>query len=90
MHEYSIVDSLLNLADKYARENNALKVIKLEVKIGELSGVEPELLRMSFETFKESTVCEEAEFIMNLQSVVIRCHVCAYEGEIEKKRLPLS
>jgi hydrogenase nickel incorporation protein HypA/HybF len=84
MHEYSIVDSLLELADKHAREHNAKKVTKLEIKIGVLSGVEPELLKTAFETFKEGTICEEAEFIMKIQPVVIKCQECGFEGELKK------
>jgi len=84
MHEYSIVDSLLELADKHAKENNANKVTKLEIKIGVLSGVEPELLKTAFDTFKEGTICEEAEFIMKIQPVIIRCKDCNQESTLQK------
>jgi hydrogenase nickel incorporation protein HypA/HybF len=84
MHEFSIIDSLLQLADEHARKNNAKKVTKLEVKIGILSGVEPELLKTAFETFKEGTICENAEFIMKIQPVVVRCRDCGKESELKK------
>jgi hydrogenase nickel incorporation protein HypA/HybF len=84
MHEYAIVDSLLQLADEHTQKNNAKKVTKLEVKIGVLSGVEPDLLQTAFDTFKEGTVCEEAEFIMKIQPVVIHCKDCDYETTLEK------
>ncbi|QCI28650.1 hydrogenase maturation nickel metallochaperone HypA [Caminibacter pacificus] len=84
MHEYSIVDSLLQLAEEHAIKNNAKKVTKLEIKIGVLSGVEPDLLKTAFDTFKEGTMCEEAEFIMKIQPVVVRCEKCGFEGELSK------
>jgi len=84
MHEYSIVDSLLELATNHAIKNNAKKVTKLEVKIGVLSGVEPELLKTAFDTFKEGTICEEAEFIMNIQPVVIECNNCKTTHTLKK------
>ena len=84
MHEFSIVDSLLHLAEEHATKHNAKKVTKLEIKIGILSGVEPDLLKTAFETFKEGTICEEAEFIMNIQPVVIKCQECGFEGELKK------
>ena len=84
MHEFSIVDSLLHLAEEHAIKHNAKKVTKLEVKIGVLSGVEPELLKTAFETFKEGTICEDAKFIMKIQPVVIRCKECGFEGELSK------
>ncbi len=84
MHEFSIVDSLLHLAEEHAAKNNAKKVTKLEVKIGVLSGVEPDLLTTAFETFKEGTICENAEFIMKIQPVIVKCKSCGFEGELKK------
>jgi len=84
MHEYSIVDSLLQLAQEHAIKNNAKKVTKLEIKIGVLSGVEPELLKTAFDTFKEGTMCEDAEFIMKIQPVVIRCKDCQTQTTLKK------
>ena len=56
MHEYSIVQSLIDLAEENARKNNAKKVTKLEIKVGVLSGVEIPLLETAFNTFKEDTI----------------------------------
>ena len=83
MHEYSIVQSLLNSCEENAAEHNATKVTKVVVKIGVMSGVEPELLRTAFETFKESTICKEAVFVINSQSVVIKCNKCLIESVLE-------
>ena len=84
MHEYSIVQSLLNSCEENAKANNAQKVTKVVVKIGVMSGVEPDLLKTAFDTFKEKTMCEECEFIMNIQKVKIRCGNCLEETELEK------
>ncbi|MEA2111270.1 MAG: hydrogenase/urease nickel incorporation protein HypA [Campylobacterota bacterium] len=83
MHEYSIVQSLLDSCEENTRANNATKVVKVVVKIGVMSGVEPELLKTAFDTFKEKTVCEEAEFIMNIQQVLVRCRDCLSENELQ-------
>ena len=84
MHEYSIVQSLLDKCEEHAKENNSTKVSKEVVKIGVMSGVEPELLRRAFDTFKEKTICEEAEFIINIQSVVIKCNECQKESTLKE------
>ena len=84
MHEYSIVQSLLDSCDENAIANNATKVIKVVIKIGVMSGVEPELLKTAFDTFKEKTICEDAEFIINVQSVVIKCNECQTEATLKK------
>ena len=84
MHEYSIVQSLLDSCEENARANNATKVIRVVVKIGVMSGVEPELLTTAFDTFKEKTMCEEAEFIINIQSVVVKCNSCKKESTLKE------
>ena len=79
MHEYSIVQALLEQCERYAEANDAEKVTRVVVKIGRLSGVEAHLLEIAFNTFKEKTVCDGAEFVMNLQPVVISCRSCSRE-----------
>ena len=84
MHEYSIVSSLLDLCEENAKKEGAEKITKVEVKIGKLSGVEPYLLESAFETFKEGTICEDAEFVMNMQEVVLYCDDCKKESEVKE------
>jgi hydrogenase nickel incorporation protein HypA/HybF len=84
MHEYSIVQSLLDSCEENAVANNASKVVKVVVKIGVMSGVEPDLLQTAFDTFKEKTICEEAEFIINMQKIVVNCNSCQKESTLEK------
>ena len=81
MHEYSIVQALLNQCEDYAKQNGAKKITKVVTKIGVLSGVEPDLLQVAFDTFKEGTICEDAKFVMNIQPLTIKCKECGYEGE---------
>jgi len=84
MHEYSIVQSLINSCESYVEQNQATKVTKVVVKIGVMSGVEPHLLQVAFDTFKEATVCEGCEFVVNIQKVKIQCKSCGKESELSK------
>lgn len=84
MHEYSIVQSLLDSCEEHAKANESTNVTKVIVKIGVLSGVEPDLLQTAFDTFKEKTVCDKAEFIINRQKIVISCLSCDEESTLEE------
>lgn len=86
MHEYSIVQALIEQCEDHAKANDSTKVIKVVTKIGKLSGVEPHLLETAFETFKENTVCDGAEFVMNLQDLKLHCNVCKEESEQSEVR----
>ncbi len=84
MHEYSIVQSLIDSCEENAKENNATKITKVVVKIGVMSGVEPDLLQTAFDTFKENTICDNSELILNIQPILIRCNSCNIESILEK------
>lgn len=84
MHEYSIVQSLLDSCEENAKANDASQVTKVVVKIGVMSGVEPDLLKTAFDTFKEETICAQAEFIMNIQPILIQCNSCNTETILKK------
>ena len=60
MHEYSIVQALLERVDAEAGSRGATAVHRLSVRIGELAGIEPDLLATAFATFRERTVCARA------------------------------
>lgn len=84
MHEYSIVQALLSQCEEIAKANNARSVQKVVVKIGKMSGVEPHLLETAFNTFKEKTLCDMAEFVMNLQPLIIECNECKSITELKE------
>ena len=87
MHEYSIVQALLNQCEEHAKKHGATKITKVVTKIGVLSGVEPDLLQTAFDTFKEGTICDGAEFVMNLQPIVIYCRDCRQEATLDELKL---
>jgi hydrogenase nickel incorporation protein HypA/HybF len=58
MHEYSLVQALVERVEDEARRRGALAVHSVTVRVGELSGVDPELFRTAYETFRAGTICE--------------------------------
>ncbi len=55
MHEYSIVQALLNQCEDVAKEHNATKIEKIVCKIGIMSGNRDTSIEIAFNTFKEGT-----------------------------------
>ena len=51
MHELSICNALLDQVERIAAERGAHSVAKIVLRIGPLSGVEPELLRNAYPLF---------------------------------------
>jgi hypothetical protein len=61
MHEYSIVQALLERVDREVRSHRASRVHRVHVCIGEVAGVEIDLLKTAFETIRRGTACEAAD-----------------------------
>ncbi|HKI85623.1 MAG TPA: hydrogenase maturation nickel metallochaperone HypA [Thermoanaerobaculia bacterium] len=76
MHEYSLVQSLIELAEHQARDHGASRIDRLEVAIGELSGVETELLARAYDTFRDRTLCSGAELVIHPVAARWACPGC--------------
>ena len=76
MHEYSIVQALVERVEAEARARQATAVHRLSVSVGELSGVEVELLLTAYSTFRDRTICEHAELDVQRVSARWECPRC--------------
>ena len=83
MHEYSIVQALLDLCEDEAKKAGAVKVNTIRIKVGKLSGVEPDLLQAAYDVFNEESFCKGADLEINLQNVVVLCESCGKQSELE-------
>lgn len=77
MHEYSLVEALVTRVEQEARKRSALRVHALSVRVGELSGVDPELLRTAYETFRAGTVCDGVPLTLRRVEATWSCPRCA-------------
>ena len=77
MHEYSLVESLVSRVEQEARKRGALAVHRLSVRVGELSGVDPELFRTAYETFRAGTICANAPLALTSVVATWSCPRCA-------------
>lgn len=82
MHEYSIVASLIDRVQHEAALHGGSRVYRLHVKIGELAGVELELLKTAFDTFRERTICDGAELAIDTVAAAWACPSC--ERSVER------
>ncbi|MBK2001195.1 MULTISPECIES: hydrogenase maturation nickel metallochaperone HypA [Campylobacter] len=77
MHELSIVESLIDLCEENALVNNAKDIQEIYINIGRLSGVEVDLFKRCFETFKEnSQFCKNAKLFIEITPLEILCLKC--------------
>jgi hydrogenase nickel incorporation protein HypA/HybF len=81
MHEYSLVQALLDRVKTEAESRNASAVHVIALRLGEAAGVVPELFETAFEMAKTRTVCENARLEVEIVAARWQCPGC--HGEIK-------
>lgn len=87
MHELSVCQSLLEEVQRIARENGAGSVSRIVLKVGPLSGIEPDLLRNAYPLAAAGTVAEDAELEIEFAEIVVSCSQCGGESPATVNRL---
>lgn len=65
MHEVAIAQSILDITQDTARENNAKKILSINIKVGELSCVNLDSLQFAFECISQDTLAEGAKLVIS-------------------------
>jgi hydrogenase nickel incorporation protein HypA/HybF len=81
MHELSIAESLVEQLTDLARREGAARVARVELRIGALSGVDPEALAFAFPVAADGTIAEGAELAARLVPARATCRACGAETE---------
>jgi hydrogenase nickel incorporation protein HypA/HybF len=79
MHELSIAESVVGIADRHAAGR---QVVKVELKVGHLRQVVPSALEFAFELVSEGTAVEGAELVMEEVPAAGVCRGCGWEGAL--------
>ena len=86
MHEYPVTEQIVKISSEQAKENNARKVTRITLVVGEYSGFIGDSIQMYFDVLSKGTVCEGA--ILEIENVKAkwRCPAC----DLDYVRKPLS
>ena len=77
MHEFGITQSILSIALEKASAAKASKITKINLVIGELSGVADECVEFYFDFLSKDTIAAEASLSFEKIPVQVRCRNCA-------------
>jgi hydrogenase nickel incorporation protein HypA/HybF len=81
MHELSIITSLFETLEAQAREHGAVRITRVQLRVGPLAGAVPDLLRDAFDMYKNGTIAEGAPLEIIDSPVRIKCRACGAETE---------
>ena len=81
MHELSLTQSLVAIAEDHARQAGGTVIRSVTVEIGELSGAMPEALEFAFDVCSKGTLADGATLILRRIPGHGRCAACATEAD---------
>ena len=79
MHELGIAESALQLALAEARKADATRVARMVLRVGALSGVDPEALRFALESLAPGTPAAGATVEIEPVATIAYCEHCQKE-----------
>jgi hydrogenase nickel incorporation protein HypA/HybF len=87
MHELAVCQALLTQVERAARDARAGPLLRVVVRVGPLSGVEPGLLRRAFDVARLGGIATTAELSFEDAPVRVRCLDCGAESAAAANRL---
>ncbi len=84
MHEMSIALNIVQMADEFARREQAQTIEVIDLEIGELSGVVIDALEFCFQAAKKNTLATDAEIVIHPIPGQGHCTQCETEFPIAR------
>jgi len=81
MHEFSIIQNIIDIAVATAKSNNISHVRSVEVLVGKASGVIREALEFAWEAAVKESILSNAVLTITEKSLLIKCLICGQEYE---------
>jgi hydrogenase nickel incorporation protein HypA/HybF len=77
MHELSITESILSIALEKAEEAKAIRISRINLVIGELSGIVDECMEFYFGFLSKDTIASQATLSFRHPPTQLRCQNCS-------------
>jgi len=86
MHEMALVQDLLRQVERLRRQHHADRVTVITVQVGELAGIEPELLRSAYELLAPAAGLGATQLELTSVPLQGRCQSCGQAVRVERFR----
>lgn len=78
MHEFGIVQTIVEIVTKSAKEKSIEHVKNVHMDIGRMAGFDPEQLSFLFQNYNKEDALKDAKFIVNEIDVELKCSKCKH------------
>lgn len=76
MHEISVAQGIIEIAEAKAREANSQCIQTIKIRLGEFTTIVREALEFAFEVARRETLAENARLEIETVPMVVRCVTC--------------
>jgi len=86
MHELSVTESVLEIAEKHARSSNAALVTRVNLVIGQLSSIVDDSVQFYWDIITEGSLCAGSRLSFQRKPALFRCHNCGTEYGLNSEK----
>ena len=87
MHELPVTERILDVVLAHVKRNNVKKVVRINLRVGELSDLEDEWIQHYFSYLAKETEAAEAILVIERVPIIIACSQCAHQFQINIKEM---
>ncbi len=84
MHEFSTMQGVVGVIMEFAEKNNAKKVLRVYLDVGELTFLNHEQLKFSYQILSEGTILEGSELVISPIKAKYVCKHCGSSGDLPR------
>ena len=90
MHELSVTESILKICKSEAEKHKFNKILNINIKVGELTGLIPECISFYFNEVSKNTVAEGTSINISKVPLRYKCKNCSHESYMKNKEYKCS
>jgi hydrogenase nickel incorporation protein HypA/HybF len=88
MHELSVTESILEIAERYARQNEAKRVTALNLVIGRLASIVDDSVQFYWDIVSQETLCAGSTLHFERIPAKLICLDCNNEYTLDSELVP--
>lgn len=86
MHEWALAEAVIAAASEIAEKEDLKKIIEINVRVGELQGIELDILEFALSQLRTYKF-KDARFNIETAKAKLKCRVCSHQWVFEKDKL---
>ncbi len=87
MHEWAVAEGVVEALLRRGREEGARRITRFRLRLGEIGGVEEEMLRLALRELSRGTILEGAEMEVERERGRVGCRRCGTEWSPDRESL---